>query len=182
MLNRFVLVFLIGFYLKQSFVVFAMNSMIGTSFKEQQGKTLSQKNIVLPQYFNNRITLVAFGFSRKCQDDFDSWIRPFKIRYNAEPQVFFMEIPMIGHYAKISRSFIDGGMRKGIDKSLHDHVMSFYGKTNPYKQYYGFSKKKMGYFILLDSTSTIVWQAEGRANVQSLEALYRVVDEALDSL
>ena len=104
MLNYF-----ISFFILVPFITFAysMNNMLNKPFMDQQGKTLSGEKINLPFYFTNRVTFVAFGFSRKCQDDFDSWLVPFKEKYDLNRNVFFLEIPMLGAKLKWGKFFLE---------------------------------------------------------------------------
>ncbi len=159
--------------------IFSMNNVINKQFLAQSGSTLSGKMVSLPEFFDSRITLVAYGFSRKCQFDFNSWLIPFKKRYKLNENVFFFEIPMLGSKYKWGRYFIEKGMRSGIDSQLHDNVMSYYKDVRLYKSFYGFSDKSTGYFLLLDSSSKIIWQAFGPANEFKLTQLYSIVDEEL---
>ena len=159
--------------------IFSMNNVINKQFLPQSGSTLSGKIVSLPKFFDSRITLVAYGFSRKCQFDFDSWLIPFKKRYELNDNVFFFEIPMLGSKYKWGRYFIEKGMRSGIDPELHDNIMSYYEDTRLYKDFYGFSDKNVGYFLLLDSSSKIIWQAFGQANEFKLTQFYSIVDAEL---
>jgi hypothetical protein len=156
-----------------------MNNVTDNLFLKQDGITLSGKKIELPDYFDSRITLVAYGFSRKCQSDFDSWLIPFKKRYELNDTVFYFEIPMLGSNYKWGRYFIEKGMRSGIDPELHDNIMSYYKDTRLYKEFYGFSDRNSGYFLLLDSSSIIIWQAFGQASEFKLNQLYSIVDAEL---
>ena len=160
----------------QSVIVGNMNVVVGEPFMVMEGKTLSKNEVRLPDYFGSRVTFVAFGFSRHVQADFDSWLTPLKKRYSQDSRFFFIEIPMVGPRFKIGRIFIESGMRSGIDESLHDHVMSYYEKTAPFRSFYGFSEKKKGYFALVDSQGIIVWQNEGVATDEMLDELYDIVE------
>ena len=91
-------------------------TVVGKPLKVQSGITLDNQRVVLPDYFDKRMTLVAYGFSRKSSSDFESVLIPFKTRYKNIKEVFYMEIPMVGPSFKLARKFIEKGMRKGIDK------------------------------------------------------------------
>ena len=133
----------------------------------------------LPNYFSSRITFVAFGFSRKCQKDFDSWLTPFKTRYDKNKDVFFIEIPMIGKKSKMSEFIIRNAMKAGINRSLHNNVMVFFNDRAVYKEYYGFDQEDVGYFFLVDNHGEIVWQASSEATATKLDKLYFTIDKLL---
>ncbi len=155
-------------------------SLIGKTFMKQEGETLAGKPLRFPESFKSHsITLIAFGFSRKAGDDFDSWIIPFRNRYNADDSVNFISIPMIGKIPKWIVKQMKKGMKKGIDESLHSHQMIYRGSTKVYKEYYRLENEKMGYFFLVDSNGVILWEASGKASTEQLAILYKVSDKQL---
>mgnify|MGYP001446680785 CR=1 FL=1 len=151
----------------------------GKSFKEQSGITLDNQRVMLPDYFNQRMTLVAYGFSRKSSADFESVLNPFKLRYKNVDEVFYMEIPMIGPSFKLARKFIEKGMRKSIDKQHHAHLMTYFKSTKPFKDYYGVLDKNRGYFFLVDPNGIILWQLAGSATPDNLTSLFDLIDNYL---
>ena len=157
-----------------------MHNVIQKPFLVQTGVTLANQKVVLPEYFHGKITFIAYGFSRKSQLDIDTWLIPFKQKFQDNEAVYFMEIPMIGTKYRLIKGIIDRGMRSGIDQQDHDNVMSYYGQLRPYIEYYGVTVKERGYFLLLDSRGTIVWQAEGNATEESLKTLFQIVIKMLE--
>jgi len=177
--------FLVGFF---SVVVMAqpalqvehMNTMIDKPFLDQAGESLAGDNLVFPYYFKQfKVSFVAYGFSRKAGDDFDSWLKPFQDRYSETDDVFFISIPMIGKLPKWILRQMKKGMKKGIDVTLHPHQMIYSGDTDRYQDYYGFNNKKKGYFLLINSQGTIIWQAEGKATDALLLDLFTVIDSVV---
>ena len=69
---------------------------------------------------------------------------------------------MMGRKYRFFRSLLIG-MRSGISNSFHDHVMCFYDDTDPYISFYGFPKKEIASFVLVDQYGKIRWQYEGMA-------------------
>ena len=173
---RCILIFLFFFYS----YLYSYNDLVGKSLLPQYGKTLSGKNIELPDYFYGKFVFVAFGFSRKTQYDFDSWMITLKKKYSDKKNLLFFEIPMIGKKSKFQKLFIQNGMKIGINKSLHDNIMTFYGDTYEYKEYYGFNEENTGYFLLLDKNSTIIWQNSGAATQEDILKLYFILDKLLE--
>lgn len=176
MLRLFFFLLYLCFYVD----LFALNNVVGKSFFPQTGKTLSGKQVNLPDLFKNKFAFIAYGFSRKCQNDFDSWLIPFRKRYQSNNQVSYLEIPMIGEKSKVQRFFIQTGMKAGINKKLHDHIMVFFGDLAVYKYFYGFSQINVGYFFLVDKSSKIIWQYMGEASLESLDELFFKIDQLLE--
>ncbi|MAQ64447.1 hypothetical protein CL647_06985 [bacterium] len=158
----------------------AMKVVVNQPFLAQSGESLAGNALVFPDHFKlYDITFVAYGFSRKSGDDFDSWLKPFQERYKADSNVFFVSIPMIGKLPKWILKQMKKGMKRGIDVSLHSHQMIYSGNAKLYQDYYGFSNKKRGYFFLVNSEGTIVWQGEGKSSDDLLKELFLISDSFL---
>ena len=155
----------------------AASTVVGQPFLEMKGRTVAKEKVVLPHYFNKRITLVAFGFSRDVQEQYMACIKPFAQRYANDTAVFFIEIPMLGRAWRFSAVFIESGMRSGIPERLHPHVLPFYGGLSAYKAFYDFpSDKKTAYFVLVDTEGIIQWTHEGLVSDAALSSLFKQVD------
>ena len=159
-----------------------MNNVVGKTFKLQEATTLNGERVRLPDYFEQRLTLVAYGFSRKSSDDFDAVLSPFKARYEQENDIFFIEIPMLGSSFRLARKFIEKGMRKGIEKQYHPHVMTYFKSTKPFKEYYGITDKNIGYFVLVNAEGNIIWQLAGRATTENINDLYQLTDDYMKKI
>ncbi|MBH38255.1 hypothetical protein CL658_04400 [bacterium] len=179
---KIIVIFFMGFLFHTS--LFSeddlMKMLVNQPFLAQSGESLDGKALVFPDHFNlYDVTFVAYGFSRKSGDDFDSWLKPFQARYKADSNVFFISIPMIGKLPNWILKQMKKGMKKGIDVHLHAHQMVYSGNTKLYQDYYGFSNKKKGYFLLVNSEGTIVWQGQGKATDELLKELFLMSDSFL---
>ena len=154
-------------------------SEINKPFLKIEGKTLTNQIMTLPHDFNQNIALVAVGFSRKSQADFETWIPTFKKRYKENPKIVVLEIPMMGPTFKWVRAMIEKGMRKGIPEENHDSVMLFYGDVEPYRTYYRWSEKYKSYMMLVDHNGRVIWQAGGASNAEQLRELFEKTDRAI---
>ena len=159
---------------------FAFNELQGTTPLPLEGLTFSDTKIKIPETFHGRLVLLCFGFSRKSQADFKSWVDPFKKRYLSNNEISHLEVAMIGRKSKIETFFIQKGMKAGIPKSSHNNVMAYFGDIKQFKDYYGFSHKEKGYFLLLDKNSTIIWQNFGKATDKEIDKLFNLVDEIME--
>ena len=116
---RLVSLFLIVFGFQIACLVASpkMTSVIGKPFLAQQGESLAGASLFFPADFKSyKLTFIAYGFSRKSGDDFDSWLKPFQDRYKDDSNVFFVSIPMIGKLPK----WILKQMKKGMEKKQKD--------------------------------------------------------------
>lgn len=149
-------------------------------FKTMHGKTLSGQKVRLPDYFSNRITLVAFGFDRKHQSKIDQVMQPFITRYQNRDSIFYLEIPMIGPAFSWFASFIENGMKKGIPNAFHPHTMSYYQDLKPYLTYYDIKNKDEPFFILVNQQNQIIWQHRGHLTPANQKKLFSLCDQKLE--
>jgi hypothetical protein len=126
-----------------------------------RGEFLSGRKAVLPDAARGRVTLVALGFSYDSRFAVDSWITRFRRDFGADTALTFFEVPVLGGLARAARPFIDGGMRRGTPKDLHENVITVYGGTNEWKLRLGFREPDDAYLLLLDRDGHIVWRHAG---------------------
>jgi predicted transcriptional regulator len=62
-------------------------------------------------------------------------------------------------------------MRKGTPKKDHEHVITVYGGTGPWKQRLGFQSPHAAYLILLDRRGVVRWRHNGALEEESYKAL-----------
>ncbi len=68
---------------------------------------------------------------------------------------------MLGGMAHLARPFIDGGMRRGTPKALHENVITVYGGTKEWKLRLGFQEQDDAYLVLLDREGRAAWRHAG---------------------
>lgn len=62
-------------------------------------------------------------------------------------------------------------MRSGIQKKLHDNVLTYYGSLSDYYKYFGVDDKKTCYLFLLDKEGKVQLMKKGKANPESMKEL-----------
>ncbi len=127
-----------------------------------RGEFLSGKKAVLPDAARGHVTLVALGFSYESRFAVEAWVARFRQDFGADSAVSFFEVPVIGGMARMARPFIDGGMRRGTPKALHENVITVYGGVRRWKLRLGFREPDDAYLLLLDRTGCVVWRHAGR--------------------
>ena len=73
----------------------------------------------------------------------------------------FFEIPMIGGMARMGKWFIDSGMRRGTPPEDHEHVITVYGGTGPWKERLGSKGGNEASLVLLDAEGKVRWRHNG---------------------
>lgn len=123
---------------------------IGQRLPELKGEFLTGREATLPGAGSGQVALLLFGFSYDSRFAVEAWAKRFRGDFGTSPRVTSYEIPMIGGMARLGKWFIDGGMRRGTPKSDHEHVLTVYGGTGPWKMHLGVTDEKFAYLVLLD--------------------------------
>jgi hypothetical protein len=126
-----------------------------------RGEFLSGRKAVLPDAAHGRIALVAVGFSYDSRFAVEAWVARFRQDFGADSATAFFEVPVIGGLARMARPFIDGGMRRGTPRALHENVITVYGGASEWKSRLGFREPDDAYLVLLDRPGQVVWRHAG---------------------
>ena len=126
-----------------------------------RGEFLSGRKAVLPDSARGRVVLVALGFTYESRFAVEAWIARFRQDFGTDSAVTFFEVPVLGGMARVARLFIDGGMRRGTPKVLHENVITVYGRASEWKLRLGFREPDDAYLVLLDRAGRVVWRHAG---------------------
>jgi len=142
----------------------------GKKFPKIKAKSLSGKEVVLPDDVEGEAILVGVAFKRKAQEMLDSWTDYFDILCEGKKDIY--ELPIIeGTLWKIFSSFIDKGMKSGIPEDMHDNVVTHYGDASDVKEKLGIEDDNLGYVFLLDEEGRVLFKGEGHADKEGKEEL-----------
>jgi hypothetical protein len=139
---------------------------IGKRFPVVAGPNLAGEQEVIPDAAAGRVTLVTVAFLRENQGQLDSWLNPFVEAFGGREGFMFYEVPMIASGYRFMRFVIDGGMRAGLPKAKHRHVVTMYGDVESYSAALQIDPR-YGHAFLLDREGIIRWQAQGYATDQT---------------
>lgn len=149
--------------------------VIGTSFPKIKAVSLAHAEVTLPDAAKGRVTLIAIAFQRQAQRMLDSWLLPFEEAFGNEAGFTVYEVPMIkGFVFKLMARTIDAGMRAGIPKQKHGHVVTYYGNAANYRRILAIEDKSLGYVFLLDNDGIIRWCGHGFAEPEEITRLIAI--------
>jgi hypothetical protein len=157
----------------------AANPNIGKKFPSVSAETLEGVRASVPDDAAGKVTLVCVAFLRESQSQLDSWLNPFYEKFGARNDVMFYEVPMISGGYRFMKPIIDGGMRGGLPKFKHRHVVTMYGDVQSYLQALGLDARS-GHAFVLDREGIIRWQAQGFSNAASLASLFEATEALLE--
>jgi hypothetical protein len=147
-------------------------------FPSVEGRNLDDRPFDLPADFEGDLNVVLVAFSRGQQADVDSWM-PF-LESVTEPRhnVRVYELPTIGRGYRLMRSFIDGGMRRGIpDPAVRAATITLYIDKAPFRDSLRLRDEDRIHVLLVDRRGAVHWRAEGRFDPHAGAELVRRIDE-----
>jgi ATP10 protein len=152
---------------------------IGKPFPTISAKTLAKRCVRFPEETKGKVGLVFVAFEQGAQQDINSWVDPFIGDVLSNDAVSYYEIPMIsGTYKPVSR-FIDGGMRGGVPKNLHDRTATFYGKRADFFESMAISDQSRAYLFVLSRDGRIVFRTAGPATAEKISAARNALEAEL---
>jgi hypothetical protein len=152
---------------------------IGKPFPTVSAKTLAKRCVRFPDETKGKVGLVFVAFEQGAQQDINSWVDPFIGDVLNNDAVSYYEIPMIsGSFKPVSR-FIDGGMRGGVPKDLHDRTATFYGKRADFFQSMAITDQSRAYLFVLSRDGRIVFRTDGPATPEKISAARKALEMEL---
>jgi hypothetical protein len=133
-------------------------------FPTLTAQTLANRQVIFPAETAGKVGLLFVAFEQDAQQQINSWIDPLLSKYLTSDQVIYYEIPMIsGAYGMVS-SFIDGGMRRGVPKALHDRTATYYGPRQAFFDALSITDTSKPYLFVLNQQGRIVFRTAGWYN------------------
>ena len=86
-------------------------------FPSVEGSNLEGERFTLPTSFKSPLNVVLVAFKREQQGDVDTWMPFLRTLRENRRDLSVYELPTLGRRYRVMRSFIDGGMRRGIPDS-----------------------------------------------------------------
>ncbi len=166
--------FIIVFFLVP---IFAQGSYLNKSFPKIEGISLSGNDVTFPDIVVGKPTVLAVAFRQKAQQCINSWVvDELLVKYGVNKSINYYEIPMLGGQYKMARNWIDGGMRGGVPKFLHDYTVTYYGPLRSYFKSLDISNKGDCYMYVLDSQGIVVDRFNGYSTEENLKKMYSLID------
>jgi hypothetical protein len=155
--------------------------VLPVTFPTIPAKTLAGRSVTFPDETRGRIGLIFVAFEQRAQQDITTWVKPLIERYLDAPDIGYYEIPMISSEYRSSAGQIDGGMRSGVPKDLHDRTATFYGDREGFFTSLGIGDQSVAYLFVLNQKGEVVFHTQGRANATDIAAVDAAIAAARTS-
>jgi hypothetical protein len=163
--------------------------VVGKTFPNLPAETVEDRVVTLPVDTKGKFTLVGLAYSKKSEDDLNTWFSPIYNKFINKPKdggglfaaftydvnVYF--VPMFTGVNAAATGTAKKKAAKNIDARLLPHVLFYKGEIKTYKEVLELEGKDVPYFYVLDKAGKIVYTTSGRFTNDKLDEIEEVLDE-----
>lgn len=150
-----------------------------------EAETAEDKKIVLPDNVKGKYTLLGLAYSKKSEDELNTWFQPVFQKFiqknkglfegfGYDVNVYF--IPMFTGVNAAAAGTAKKKAMKDIDPNLLPYILFYKGELKTYKEALDFEKKDIPYFFVLDSTGKIIYATSGKYTTQKMDEVEEVLE------
>jgi hypothetical protein len=144
---------------------------VGKQFPAMEAETVEDKKVQLPGDVTGKYTLLGLAYSKKSEDELNSWFQPVfekfiqktsgvLAEFSYDVNVYF--VPMFTGVNAAATGTAKRKAMKNVDPQLLPYVLFYKGELKPYKESLDFEKKDIPYFFVLDPQGKIVYATSGK--------------------
>lgn len=159
----------------------------GSEFPDMETVTVEGEEVNIPTDVNDKYTLVGLAYSKKAEDDLNTWFSPIYNKFIKKSTGVFasftydINVYFVPMFTGIKAAAEGPARRKAaekLDPLLIPNILFYKGQLKPYKEALEFDKKDVPYFFLIDKEGKIAFSTLGEYTDDKMEA----IEEFLDSL
>jgi hypothetical protein len=159
--------------------------VIGKMFPSMEAETVEDKKVILPDNVKGKYTLLGLAYSKKSEDELNSWFQPVFEKFIQKNKGLFENfgydvnvyfVPMFTGVNAAATGTAKRKALKNIDPNLLPYILFYKGELKTYKEALDFEKKDIPYFFVLDPTGKIVHATSGKYSAQKMEAVEEVLE------
>jgi ATP10 protein len=154
---------------------------LGDHFPRIEGLSLAGTRVSAPDDFKGKVTLITMAFVQNAQSQIDTWAKPTLDKFAGNSDFAYLELPIISKSASffgLGESWINKGMRSGIDPKMHGSVVTLYTELDPYYTMTG-ENHKLAYIYLLDINGNVVGRWSDSAKPGQLEQMHKQIEQLI---
>jgi hypothetical protein len=151
-----------------------------------QAETVEDKKVNLPQDVKGKYTLLGLAYSKKSEDELNTWFQPVFQKFiqknkglfegfGYDVTVYF--VPMFTGINAAATGTAKKKALKNIDPNLLPYILFYKGDIKPYKEALDFEKKDVPYFFVLDKEGKILYATSGGYSEKKMDAVEAVLEE-----
>ena len=158
--------------------------VIGKMFPAMEAETVEDKKVKLPDDAKGKYTLLGLAYSKKSEDELNSWFQPVFEKFiqknrglfdgfGYDVNVFF--VPMFTGVNAAATGTAKRKAMKNVDPNLLPYILFYKGELKTYKEALDFERKDIPYFFVLDSEGKIVYATSGKYSISKMDAVEEVL-------
>lgn len=159
--------------------------VVGKMFPAMEAETVEDKKVMLPDAARGKYTLVGLAYSKKSEDELNSWFQPVFEKFiqktsgvlssfSYDVNVYF--VPMFTGVNAAATGTAKRKAIKNIDPQLLPYVLFYKGELKSYKEALDFEKKDIPYFFVLDDAGKIVFATSGKYTPSKMSQIEDVIE------
>ena len=165
----------------------ALNAqVVGKMFPSMDAETVEDKKVNLPQATKGKYTLLGLAYSKKSEDELNTWFQPVFQKFiqknkglfegfGYDVNVYF--VPMFTGVNAAATGTAKKKASKNIDPNLLPYILFYKGELKTYKEALDFEKKDVPYFFVLDKEGKILYATSGSFSQKKMEEIEGVLEE-----
>ncbi len=163
----------------------ASGQVIGKPFPEMQVETVEDVPVLIPEAGLGKYTLIGLAYSKKSEDDLNTWFQPVFSKFIAKTEGLFASfaydvnvffVPMFTGVNAAATGTAKKKAAKNIDPQLLPYVLFYKGEIKTYKEALDFEKKDVPYFFVLDKEGKIIYATTGPYSEDKMDEVEEVLD------
>lgn len=160
--------------------------VVGKMFPDMQAETGEDKKVSLPADVKGKYTLLGLAYSKKSEDELNSWFSPVFSKFiqkvngglmagmGYDVNVYF--VPMFTGVNAAATGTAKKKAAKNIDPQLLPYILFYRGELKTYKEALDFEKKDIPYFFVLDPEGKIVYATSGKYTEDKMDEVEEVIE------
>lgn len=161
------------------------SQVVGKMFPSLEAETVEDKKVTLPVDTKGKYTLVGLAYSKKAEDDLNTWFEPVFYKFiqktkglmasfGYDVNVYF--VPMFTGINAAATGTAKKKAAKNIDPQLLPYILFYKGELKTYKEELDFEKKDLPYFFVLDKEGKIVFATSGPYSEEKMDQVEEVIE------
>jgi len=147
-------------------------------FPSVQGANLQRRRVQLPDGFEGDINLVVIAFQQWHQAMINTWVPFLEELERSVPGLKYYELPTIQQLNRVSRVFINEGMRAGIqDSDARNRTITLYVDKIAFREALALPDESTVYILAVDSVGDVLWRSEGPFSPAKIQSLLQMLQQ-----
>lgn len=164
----------------------AFSQVTGKPFPDLTAETVEDVQVNLPGDLNGKYSVIGLAYSKKSEDDLNTWFSPIYNKFIKESTGLFSSfqydvnvyfIPMFTGVNAAATGAAKNKVSKKLDERLLPYILFYKGSLKPYKDTLAFEKKDVPYLFVLDESGNIVYATSGAYSDGKMTDIENVLEE-----